>query len=314
MTNWRMSFRVGSRGYEMWPHCRDLSIAAITYSPLARVNLSKHPKNEPRNLWAQLEASQIGSLRRVAYDMAGGDVIYVKQGAKIVGKGVVKGPRGKPAYRFRLKFLRPPVEGEPPWLHQVPVKWQGEFPEIPIDLKADLHTVKKLTENEVRRIEQRRPAASKAAAKRDAEASRLLEDAYFRASKASLKKIIPRHKKLSNAFCDWLDETFGIQSQQESDRVDVSFLWNDQDVLAELKVCLGAGSKKAIREALGQILEYNHYPPRRAMDLWLIVLDQKPSTEDFRFIDILRNRLSLPLTVAWQTKKHFSFYPDSPFD
>jgi hypothetical protein len=219
----------------MWPHCRELGIAAITYSPLSAVDLSKHDHYEPRNRWSQLAPSQKASLGRVAYEMAAGDVIYVKQGRQIVGKGIVEGTKGKSAYRFRLHFLRPPVEGEPPWLHQVPVAWQQDFPEIPLLLLgAEQLTVKRLNEHEVRRIENSVPTAARAAAKRKKEARQLLEEAYFRASKAALKTIIPRHNKLSNHFCNWLDEEHAIQTTQEQDQVDVSFMFDGKRALAEL--------------------------------------------------------------------------------
>jgi hypothetical protein len=80
MANWRMSFRVGNQGYEMWPDCLRLGVAAITYAPLAKVDLSKHLPGAPKELWDRLEPTQKASLRRVAYEMRAGDIIYVKQG------------------------------------------------------------------------------------------------------------------------------------------------------------------------------------------------------------------------------------------
>jgi len=314
MTSWRMSFRVGTRGYEMWPHCRNLGIAAITYSALSTVDLSKHEQYEPRNRWSELAPSQKASLGRVAYEMTEGDVIYVKQGQHIVGKGIVQGAKGKPAYRFRLHFLRPPVEGEPPWLHQVPVAWQPDFPEIPLLLGAEQLTVKRLAERDVTRIENKIPAAVRSAAKRKKVARQLLEEAYFRASKAALKTIIPRHNKLSNHFCNWLDEEHAIQTTQEQDQVDVSFMFDGKRALAELKVCYAAGTRKSIREALGQILEYNHYPTRSPADALLIILDSSPTENDQQYIDILRKSLSLPISLGWQRNKEFSFHPSWPFE
>jgi len=87
MTTWRMSFRAGSQGHEMWPDCFRLGVAAITYYPLERTDLSKYREGEPQKLWAQLKPTQKASLRRVAYEMKARDVIYVKQGPKIVSKG-----------------------------------------------------------------------------------------------------------------------------------------------------------------------------------------------------------------------------------
>ncbi|MEJ5366645.1 MAG: hypothetical protein WHS86_16240 [Desulfosoma sp.] len=140
----------------------------------------------------------------------------------------------------------------------------------------------------------------------------LAEDAYYRESGAKLMEIIPRHNKLSNDFCAWLKNQHGIMARQEQHRADVIFSFNNQSVLAELKVCYGAGTTKAIREALGQLLEYNHYPARKTADVWLIVLDEKPSKNDQVFIDVLRETRSLPVSVGWQIDDQFLFHPVWP--
>jgi len=81
---WRMAFCCGNRGPSLWKECRKLNVAAITYNPLARVDLTGHKYNEPRSLWNQLYPTQKSSLRYVAYDMKHGDTIYVKEGAQII--------------------------------------------------------------------------------------------------------------------------------------------------------------------------------------------------------------------------------------
>ena len=94
----------------MWPHCRELGIAAITYYPLHDTDLSRYPKGEPKHLWAQLTSSQKASLRRVAYEMKEGDIIYVKQGPRIVGRGVING-----SYQFDYEYrLRSPTSQRQP--------------------------------------------------------------------------------------------------------------------------------------------------------------------------------------------------------
>ena len=107
----------------MWPACRDLRVAAITYRPLAHINLAEWNEGEPRDKWAQLSPTQHASLHRVAYEMAEGDIIYAKSGPTIVARGKVNGP-----YQFQSKN-RPVCPGEPdvPWSHQVPVDWDIIF-------------------------------------------------------------------------------------------------------------------------------------------------------------------------------------------
>lgn len=89
MNAWRMSFRAGTGGEEMWPHCHRLGVAVIEYGPVDDVDLSRYSPGEPRAAWSQLAPSQQASLRRFVYEMDVGDLIYVKQGPKIAGKGVV---------------------------------------------------------------------------------------------------------------------------------------------------------------------------------------------------------------------------------
>src|ERR1700739_3742163 len=119
MKAWRMSLRVGNRGPSMWDGCRKLGVAAITYSPLERTNLSAHSPFEPSSKWRELAPTQKASLGRVAYEMKGGDVIYVREGPKIIGRGVVKGKRGRRAYQFDSRFQLVDPNGTP-WAHQVP--------------------------------------------------------------------------------------------------------------------------------------------------------------------------------------------------
>jgi hypothetical protein len=147
--------------------CYDAGVAALTYHPLEKTDLSKYARGEPKHLWKKLQSSQKASLRRVAYEMAEGDMIHAKQGPVIVGRGTV-----------------------------------------------------------------------------------------------------------------------------------------------ELKICDGVGAARSIRKALGQVLEYNHYPSREAADRWLIVLDEEPCESDKLYIRTLREKLSMPITIGWRSGGEFSFHPN----
>jgi hypothetical protein len=141
MTTWRMAFRQGSRGYELWPTCYRYNVAAISYGDIDKIDLSRFPHGEPADLWQYLSASQKSSLKRVAYEMTKGDVIYVKQGPLIVGRGRVKG-----RYKFRLN--RKILDSDNYlWPHQVPVAWEPDFPSFRLLLGGEQHTVLKLTED-----------------------------------------------------------------------------------------------------------------------------------------------------------------------
>jgi hypothetical protein len=312
MNYWRMSFRVGNHGHPMWPKCVRVGVAAITYYPLERTDLNQYPKFEPHRLWKQLAVSQKVSLRRVAYEMQGGDTIYVKEGPKTVGKGTIQGPHNQRAYQFDSRFQITDPQGVP-WAHQVPVDWSGNFPQIEMLLGSEQYTVKVLSEQEVAQIEraaERKQSVFQAPARR---AELLSEEVYYRETPAMRKVIIPRHNELSNEFRCWLARQFRINAVQEKEQVDVRFSWKEQAVLVELKVCLGVGTTKSIREALGQVLEYNHYPKRKPTEHWLIVLDEEPSSSDKYFIEKLRTERLLPLFIGWRTSGGFLFHPSWPY-
>jgi len=143
-----MSFRAGRQGYEMWPACLELGVAAITYDPMEKTNLSNYPEGVPQKLWAELEPSQKASLRRVAYEMKAGHIIYVKRGPEIIGKGVVTGD-----YKFDSSNRLKSPDGFP-WPHQVPVNWESNFPAARILLGSELLTVKELSTDKLKLLKQ----------------------------------------------------------------------------------------------------------------------------------------------------------------
>lgn len=301
MACWRMAFRVGSKGPSMWPHCLRWGVAAITYNQIAHTDLSKLPEDKAYSLWSELQRVQKPSLKSIVYEMNAGDLIYVKEGPDIISRGRIRGKQGTRAYRFDHSDRIIDTEGLP-WKHQVPVEWATDFYRVHIQVGTNQRfTVQKLTDADAKRIELAEEAARKAARKT------LNEEKYYRQSTAQRKLIIPRHKKLSNAFCRWLQNEYGVQPILESDQVDVRFYLNSRAVLAEVEVSLRCGTTKSIREALGQLLEYNHYPHRSAAEDWLIVLDKQPSRDDQHYIKSLRRQYSLPLFIGWQSGHGFDF-------
>lgn len=147
MTAWRMSFRCGNQGHEMWPNCFSQGVAAMTYPQIYDTDLSEYPAGEPKELWAELAPNQHASLRRFVYEMKKGDRIYVKQGPSIVGRGVVAG-----SYRFvPHPNLISPGDGIP-WCHQVPVEWETDFNPIDIVLGAEPITVLPLSRERLQKL------------------------------------------------------------------------------------------------------------------------------------------------------------------
>lgn len=148
MTAWRMAFRAGTGGEEMFRKCVRCGVASITYYPIAEVDLSEYAEGEPKELWSKLSSAQVYSLRQVAYKMKKGDVIYAKQGKMIVGKGIVKD-----GYQFdkQHRIIDPNNE---PWTHQVPVAWLPNFIEVEISVgDQQRYTVRTISQDDVQRIE-----------------------------------------------------------------------------------------------------------------------------------------------------------------
>ncbi len=133
----------------------------------------------------------------------------------------------------------------------------------------------------------------------------LMEEIYPRATPASLSIIIPRHKELCNKFIRWLDRKGYSVVGREKDQVNVEFKDGSNFCRAELKVCYGITPTFAIREALGQLLEYNYYGWRIPADRWLIVLDSAPSEHDREYLGRLSGKKNLPLQLWWRLGNDF---------
>ena len=54
-------------------------------------------------------------------------------------------------------------------------------------------------------------------------------------------------------------------------------------------------AKRCIREALGQLLEYNHYPSRISSDIMYVVGEEPLDKEDKQYMSFLRERYNLPI-------------------
>jgi hypothetical protein len=133
----------------------------------------------------------------------------------------------------------------------------------------------------------------------------LAEDGYLRLTPASAKNIIPRHNLLLNAFAKWLRARKFKSVVWEKGCVDIKFRDATSSWLAELKICNGMEPRKAIREALGQLLEYNLYGRRVPAENWLILLDEQPKQADRKYLNRLARELSMPLSIGWKTGSTF---------
>jgi len=116
----------------------------------------------------------------------------------------------------------------------------------------------------------------------------LPEDAYVRFTPAQQQVILRRHNELSNRFRTWLSAVGATAVSAESESIDVSCSYSGRSCLFELKTCYALSPRHALREALGQVLEYAFYPGRTRCDHLAVVLDTAPATTDIEWFQQLK--------------------------
>ena len=62
-------------------------------------------------------------------------------------------------------------------------------------------------------------------------------------------------------------------------------------------------AKRSIREALGQILEYAHFPQKNNADKLYIVGLEKPTAKDKEYMEFLRSTYNIPIRYRWFDEK-----------
>lgn len=310
MNIWRMKLRSGSHGPDMLPVCRARGIAAITYEAVWNTDLTRLTKAD---LDSGVKGSARGSMFSFAWEIQGGDEILVGDSIskRIEARGYVMSPPGQRAYRFNDRNpVTEPNNPNAPWKHEIPVAWDSDFEPFAYRDGAPQHTVMRfdpawIQQSEVARL----PSAVSAPEIDSAEAAHLSEESYMRKTRASQRNVERLHAGLSNRFRNWVSKQFAVRVDQERNSIDVRFTCNGVKHLAELKICYGGNTRAAIREAMGQLLEYNHYPPRSEAQFWWLVLDHHPARADRAYIDALRSKYALPLTLAWSLGANFESYP-----
>jgi hypothetical protein len=312
-----MAMRSGYRGEDMFPKCRREGLAAITYTPLLKIDLSVYsPENRPP-AWEDLAPSQKGSISKFAWQIRAGDKIYVKDSGQpnlLVGLGYVAGKDGELGYFYDKRSPIKTAAGVV-WRHLIRVDWEDVFQEIPYKDRSANTTVLSLDKEsllkasaQAKRVGYRKHGLS--GAKVDLALG--LEEAYPRATPGIIRLIVPRHMDLSKAFQGWLRAQHAIESRREVQQIDMEFMVGSERAMVEFKIAYNQKTKPAVREALGQILEYNHHPEREATKMWFLVLDEVASANDCAFVEALRAERELPLYLGWKYGDGFRFHPQSP--
>jgi hypothetical protein len=308
MNVWRMKLRAGHRGHDMFPACEKRGIASYTHKPIYNTSLTRLEKGD---VDPAVKGPARSSIWLFAWEIKGGDEIYVgdSKSHKIIAKGVVAGKLGKRAYHYNSGSALKEPSGVA-WRHEVPVEWQKNFTPFPYKDPAPRHSVYKF---KPLRGDGRNDITPTSILDGENESDALLNDQpYGRETAASKKNISRQHVSLSNQFRLWLERKFAVKVRQERKGVDLTFTTSTFRHLAELKICYRSDTRHAIREAMGQLLEYNHYPPREEAQFWWLVLDCEPSQTDRKYISSLIEKYMLPLTVAWLSGGDFETFPSLP--
>jgi len=301
MNIWRMKLRAGNHGPNMWEQCRKRKIASMTDPPILNTDLTNLT---PKEVHPDVRTTSRASIHRFAWEIRGGDIIYVgdSEDKKLIARGCVGGGVGARAYRYNSRNAMHP-EGRPnePWRHEVPVAWNSEFKPINYRDMSYLVTVAPI-EKAWREFGEVLECG--------ADAEHLLnEDDYERETNASKKHVVKLHSALSNRFKLWAQRQWNIKIDQEDEYLDTTFELFGKKTMVEFKICYGSHTRRAIREALGQILEYNHFPKRIERESWWLVLDHEPSRDDLRYADTLRQKYNFPLLLGWSTDDGFELSP-----
>lgn len=118
----------------------------------------------------------------------------------------------------------------------------------------------------------------------------------------------PKHDRLQNAIHTFLKKNFTDVSYEEN-WIDLSVKIKDIQVIFEVKAA--SSVKRCIREALGQLLEYAHYPNHNEQLYLVVAGDALAQTDERLYISFLRETYNLNLYYAcydWNDRK-LNFYP-----
>ena len=115
------------------------------------------------------------------------------------------------------------------------------------------------------------------------------------------KECSPRQAPIQNRLAVKLASVYGPKGYQvrcEDNRVDISI--HKDNYVSFLEIKPADSAREAIRLALGQLLEYAHYPEVVRTDNLVVVSDAAPEADDELYIRQLRQQYGIPLRyVHW---------------
>lgn len=122
---------------------------------------------------------------------------------------------------------------------------------------------------------------------------------FWRTNSAGRILIDPLHKKMQNAVHALLKKDY-VKLTLEVNNIDMKGQpkkgGKDRWHFFEFKTY---SAKRSIRQALGQIIEYAHYPSSHRAEKLFVIGPEKPKVEDIAYLKFLRETYHLPLWYRW---------------
>jgi len=114
------------------------------------------------------------------------------------------------------------------------------------------------------------------------------------------------HKRMQKAIKEILLKEGYHRVYLENEHVDIkAFTTDGRKHFFELKTY---SAKESIREALGQILEYTHYPNMNRAEKLFIIGPEGPNEQDLQYLELLRSKYRIPVWFRWFSIKDNKLY------
>lgn len=106
----------------------------------------------------------------------------------------------------------------------------------------------------------------------------------------------PKHVRMQNRLFKSLKTRHASVAYEENF---IDLTGRDPDCLTYYELKTEPTARMCIRQAIGQLLDYSHYPRSKFADC-LVVVGEAPAThEDRAYLDILRRKFGLPIQYGW---------------
>lgn len=119
-------------------------------------------------------------------------------------------------------------------------------------------------------------------------------ESHYRTVENGTTEVSARHRIIQDGVKHFLEKTKKYKTVCfEADYKDIYAI--RKDGINEIYEIKTYNAKRCIREALGQLLEYNHYPARPSSDILYVVGEEPLDKKDKQYLSFLREKYKLPI-------------------